>query len=47
MEVVYQLEGYSHWQSYDPQFGLIGPFIGSALVMLGVILTKKEERTSN
>ena len=43
MEIVYQIEGYSHWQSYNPHFGVIGPFIGSALIIVGALLSKKRK----
>ncbi len=38
MEVFYNNWGNSHWQSYTPNFGVIGPFIGSAFIIIGVYL---------
>ncbi|MFW9771712.1 MAG: hypothetical protein ACFFBY_08545 [Promethearchaeota archaeon] len=45
MEVFYNLYGYNHWSftggGYKPFFGVIGPFIGAALIVFGS-LAKKE-----
>lgn len=41
MEVDYVLLGSSHWQIYSPLFAVIGPFIGSALIIAGVFLNKE------
>ncbi|MFX0023894.1 MAG: hypothetical protein ACFE9S_16325 [Candidatus Hermodarchaeota archaeon] len=44
MEVFYIISwGVSHWQFYSPNFGVIGPFIGSALIIGGFFLLKKED----
>lgn len=40
MELFYNSQGYSHWQSYDPNFGVIGPFIGSGLIIISFFLRK-------
>lgn len=36
MELFYREAGGSHWQAYDPNFGVIGPFIGAGLIVLGI-----------
>lgn len=42
MEVFYFIQGGSHWfGDYSPNFGVIGPFIGSGLITVGIILMKK------
>lgn len=44
MEVFYNiLWGASHWQFYSPNFGVIGPFIGSTLIIVGFFLVKKND----
>ncbi len=39
MEFFYNEYGYNHWITtgggYKPSFGVIGPFIGAALIVLG------------
>jgi hypothetical protein len=40
MEIAYQIRGYSHWQSYDPHFGVIGPFIGAGFIYGAFFLDK-------
>ncbi len=40
MEIIYQIQGTSHWQSYNPHFGVIGPFIGSAIIIIGVYIAR-------
>jgi len=39
MESYYNLYGYNHWVTtgggYSPFFGVIGPFIGAALLVVG------------
>lgn len=40
MELFYNDAGYSHWESYTPNFGVIGPFIGSAIIIIGVYLAR-------
>lgn len=45
MELFYNSHGYNHWITtgggYKPFFGVIGPFIGAALIVLG-IFSKRE-----
>lgn len=45
MESFYNAYGYNHWVmnggGYSPYFGVIGPFIGAGLIILGVF-TKRE-----
>ncbi|MFX0040084.1 MAG: hypothetical protein ACFFB9_04675 [Promethearchaeota archaeon] len=40
MELFYNNYGYNHWITtgggYSPSFGVIGPFIGAALIILGI-----------
>jgi hypothetical protein len=43
MELFYNAQGGSHWQSYDPNFGVIGPFIGAGLIILGFFLIKEHQ----
>jgi len=42
MEILYISHGINHWSvyggNYSPSFGVIGPFIGSALIIVGSIL---------
>ncbi|MHA2325250.1 MAG: hypothetical protein ACXACB_07620 [Promethearchaeota archaeon] len=40
MEIFYNNAGYSHWQNYRPYFGVIGPFIGASLMIIGIIFAK-------
>lgn len=40
MEIVYLNSPQRHWELYSPHFGLIGPFIGASLIILGAFLTK-------
>ncbi|MHA2035648.1 MAG: hypothetical protein ACW98X_04400 [Promethearchaeota archaeon] len=40
MEIFYNNWGGSHWQAYNPNFGVIGPFIGSAVIIIGVYLAR-------
>ena len=40
MEIFYINWGGSHWQAYTPNFGVIGPFIGSAVIIIGVYLAR-------
>lgn len=47
MEIMYFIQGSSHWQSYTPHFGVIGPFIGSALIILGAYLIKEHTNIEN
>jgi hypothetical protein len=49
MEEYYIYHGANHWLGiglghYIPHFGVIGPFIGSALIVAGVLLEEKTER---
>jgi len=43
MEIFYSLSGASHWQNYNPHFGIIGPFIGSGLIIAAFFLAKDAE----
>ena len=44
MEVFYNLRwGVSHWESYLPNFGVIGPFIESTLIFVGFFFVKKND----
>ncbi|MFW9818930.1 MAG: hypothetical protein ACFFE5_04920 [Candidatus Thorarchaeota archaeon] len=42
MEIFYNISGYNHWVTfgggYIPHFGVIGPFIGSGFIVLGILL---------
>ncbi len=45
MEVFYMIYGANHWIGigvghYIPHFGVIGPFIGTSLIIIGVLLDK-------
>ena len=40
IEFFYVNQGYSHWQNYTPHFGVIGPFIGSGLIMVAFFQIK-------
>lgn len=40
MEIFYAFQGGSHWLNYRPHFGVIGPFIGSSLIMVAFFLIK-------
>lgn len=47
MEVYYMIYGANHWVGigvghYIPHFGVIGPFIGSGFIILGVMLDRKK-----
>jgi hypothetical protein len=42
MEVFYYDQGGSHWQMYSPNVGIIAPFIGSGLIIVGFVLVKGE-----
>ncbi|MFX1389916.1 MAG: hypothetical protein ACFE9Z_07645 [Promethearchaeota archaeon] len=47
MEVYYMIYGANHWVGigvghYIPHFGVIGPFIGSVFIILGVMLDRKK-----
>jgi len=45
MELFYNEAGYNHWITtgggYSPYFGVIGPFIGAALVVLGSFVRRE------
>jgi hypothetical protein len=45
MELFYNSAGYNHWINfgggYSPYFGVIGPFIGAALIIIGTF-TRRE-----
>ncbi len=45
MESFYNEAGYNHWVAtgggYSPFFGVIGPFIGAALILLGSFVRRK------
>ncbi|MFX1243066.1 MAG: hypothetical protein ACFFA7_17605 [Promethearchaeota archaeon] len=44
MEVFYNITwGNSHWQFYSPNFGVIGPFIGSTLIIIGFFQVKNND----
>ncbi|MFX1419196.1 MAG: hypothetical protein ACFE9N_09780 [Promethearchaeota archaeon] len=47
MEVYYRIYGYPHWSigggGYIPHFGVIGPFIGSIFIGLGVLLERNDK----
>lgn len=47
MEIFYNINGYNHWSvyggDYSPSFGIIGPFIGSAVIIIGFILQSISE----
>ena len=43
MEIFYSLSGATHWQNYNPHFAVIGPFIGSGLIIAAFFLTKDVE----
>jgi len=47
MEIAYLNSPRSHWEWYSPHFGVIGPFIGSSLIIAGVILTKDDGKKKN
>jgi hypothetical protein len=44
METFYNINGFNHWVifggGYTPHFGVIGPFVGTGFVIIGVILDK-------
>jgi hypothetical protein len=44
MEIFYNISGFHHWVlfggGYNPHFGVIGPFIGSGLIILGILLDR-------
>ncbi|MFW9828132.1 MAG: hypothetical protein ACFFEY_11095 [Candidatus Thorarchaeota archaeon] len=49
MEVYYMIYGANHWVGigsghYIPHFGIIGPFIGSIFVVLGILLERKYKK---
>lgn len=45
MELFYNLYGFNHWNftggGYKPFFGIIGPFIGAILIILGSFVKKE------
>ena len=45
MELFYNSAGYNHWiysgGGYSPYFGVIGPFVGAALIIIGTF-TRRE-----
>lgn len=49
MEIFYRLNGYPHWSAgggpYFPHFGVIGPFLGSAFILIGVLIEEKTKET--
>lgn len=49
MEVFYIIYGANHWVGigvghYIPHFGVIGPFLGSLFVVLGILLERKNKK---
>ncbi|MFX1573206.1 MAG: hypothetical protein ACFFB0_10690 [Promethearchaeota archaeon] len=44
MELFYNAAGSSHWESYHPNFGVIGPFIAAGLIIAAFFLAKNVER---
>jgi hypothetical protein len=49
MEVYYMIYGANHWVGigvghYIPHFGIIGPFIGSIFVVLGILYERKNKK---
>ncbi|MFX1378236.1 MAG: hypothetical protein ACFFA4_04010 [Promethearchaeota archaeon] len=51
MEVFYMIYGYNHWITsgggYIPYFGVIGPFIGTIIIIIGVLFDKNSNRSIN
>jgi hypothetical protein len=47
MEIFYRINGYPHWSigggGYTPHFGVIGQFIGSVLIVMGVLLQRNNK----
>ncbi|MFX0023178.1 MAG: hypothetical protein ACFE9S_12700 [Candidatus Hermodarchaeota archaeon] len=51
MELYYNASGYTHWlsylpnwQYYSPSFGVIGPFIGSSLIIIAFFIIKTNNK---